>query len=1101
MRTARVLTLLVCLSGVLSPLAAHAQTVAPVAVTPTTVPVAVATPVTFTAVISDPAVIADSVQLQRIDAAGRVISVVGLLQDDGSSGDVTAGDKTFTLRLSLFEVTPGPLTYRVSAAFQGRLTRVLSAVMTVTRTGTAANIEITQPAPMAFINVSPTRVSGTVGDRNARVTINGVAATVTNGAFTALVPVLEGTNTLTAAATNASGTVTTASVQVTLDTTPPRLNINTPDPNFRTTAATIDVGGLVNDIVVGTVNPLQATVVVNGHYAQVANRSFLATGIPLSMGSNTIQVSAMDRSGNSATASVIVFRVPVTPGAITTVSGSGQSGAIGTVVTAPLVVGVTNGLGLPAAGVPVVFRVQENSGGFISGSATLGSLAVITNSAGRASVSFRLGSRAGAGNNVVEATATGVSGTAVFTLSGTSAAARHIVVDTGNGQTGVVGQALTLPFVAIVTDAGHNRLAGVPVTFTVRQGGGAFAGQLTRTATSDADGRVAVTLTLGQLEGADNNIVEATFPGNTGLPVAFLASARVPGNAAQTRITGVVLDNSNDPIPGVTMRLFRTHHGTGVPEQVATPVQTDGGGNFLIAPAPVGTFKLMADGGTAEDGPWPTLEFDITTVAGRSTDVGLPIYLPALDMTNSLCVTETTGGTLTLRQVPGFALTLAPGSATFPGGSRTGCVTVTPVNGDKVPMAPGFGQQPRFVVTIQPVGTVFNPPAQLTLPNVDGLVPRAVTEMYSYDHDLSAFVSIGTGTVSEDGAVIASDPGVGVIKAGWHCGGNPNPAGSAGDCGDCARCQGTQCVEDNSRPPQQTQNDCKKKVCQGGQTVEENDDTDHNEASCCSEGQKTELTVTRTNLRTTTARVTPALPQGAQFTYTARALEGQNNPTYTTQNATANPNTGDIRAPANAGPPVPGGRSELRVEVNCPASGNMRKQFQAATFGLSCYVLAAEADHINAQGNCGSLRIGGNIYTGAIIDPPGLPAGSYCNAFLHDVVLQGSGTAANGTMVHYEGGGHTNPRFSQVQQFTGADGNALIPNGSVARDRAVVPRNTTVQLERGNFVANDTGGAIRGYRLDIFGGAGRAACGNFPNPIEVGACSPSTARCPPLAIP
>jgi hypothetical protein len=94
-------------------------------------------------------------------------------------------------------------------------------------------------------------------------------------------------------------------------------------------------------------------------------------------------------------------------------------------------------------------------------------------------------------------------------------------------------------------------------------------------------------------------------------------------------------------------------------------------------------------------------------------------------------------------------------------------------------MAPGFGQQPRFIVTIQPVGTTFNPPAAISLPNVDGLQPRAVTEMYSYDHDLGMFVAIGTGTVSADGSMIVSNPGVGVLKAGWHCGGNPNSSGFA----------------------------------------------------------------------------------------------------------------------------------------------------------------------------------------------------------------------------------------------------------------------------------------------------------------------------------
>jgi hypothetical protein len=301
-------------------------------------------------------------------------------------------------------------------------------------------------------------------------------------------------------------------------------------------------------------------------------------------------------------------------------------------------------------------------------------------------------------------------------------------------------------------------------------------------------------LTLGRQEGQDNNVVEATFPGNPGLAAAFLASAKVPDDVSQTRITGVVLDNANQPLEGVTMRLYRTHQGTGLPEQVASPVLTAGNGQFTIQGAPVGTFKLLADGSTAPGGPWPTLEFDVVTITGRTIDVGLPIYLPRLDAENQLCVSETTGGTLTLPQVPGFSLTVEPGSATFAGGARSGCITVTPVNGDKVPMAPGFGQQPRFVVTIQPVGTTFNPAARITLPNVDGLAPRQVTEMYSYDHDLAAFVSIGTGTVSEDGSVIASDPGVGVIKAGWHCGGNPNTVGSAGTCPTCQKCQGTQCV-------------------------------------------------------------------------------------------------------------------------------------------------------------------------------------------------------------------------------------------------------------------------------------------------------------------
>jgi hypothetical protein len=61
------------------------------------------------------------------------------------------------------------------------------------------------------------------------------------------------------------------------------------------------------------------------------------------------------------------------------------------------------------------------------------------------------------------------------------------------------------------------------------------------------------------------------------------------------------------------------------------------------------------------------------------------------------------------------------------------------------------------------------------------LKPREVTELFSFDHDLNAFVSIGTGTASDDGQVVKSDPGVGILKAGWHLTGAPVPPGNGED--------------------------------------------------------------------------------------------------------------------------------------------------------------------------------------------------------------------------------------------------------------------------------------------------------------------------------
>jgi 3D (Asp-Asp-Asp) domain-containing protein len=1021
------------------------------------------------------------------------VTISGSVSDPGSGlASVSCGGVPATVSGSSFSCTQSLVTGTNSIGIQA----VDNAGNSASTSTTVAfvrppQITITSPVNSALFNQSPINVTGTVVDPAAQVKVNGIEAPVTGNTFLATVPVQEGISTITAVAVNSDGFTDTASVEVNLDTTPPHVAIYSPADQLITTDASLTVTGLVNDIVVGTVNPQQASVTVNGVAAQVANRSFSAASIPLTVGPNTIHATAVDAAGNEATATVTVIRQGPGQPVVKVFSGNNQAGPIGSALPLPLVAQVLDASGLPVAGVPVVFRVTAQDGTLGQTQPGLSDIAANTDAQGLATVQFRLGTHAGAGNNLVEASATGIPATAVFSASASSTGATLINVDSGNNQFGVVGQALPLPFIGVVTDAGHNRIPNVPVTFTVKNGGGNINGQPSVTVNSDGDGRVQTILTLGPDAGVNNNLVEATFPGNTGFAAAFTATARTPGPAAATTISGVVLDNSNQAIPGVTMRLFQLNQGPSgnLPQQVGTPVVTDGEGQFTISPAPVGVFKLMADGGTAtRPGVWPTLEYDIITIPGQNNTVGSPIYLPQLNPNSKVCVTETTGGTLTTPDMPGFSLTIAPGSATFPGGSRTGCVSVTPVNMDKVPMVPGFGQQPRFIVTVQPVGTMFNPPAAMTIPNVDGLPPRAVTEMYSYDHDLATFVAIGSATVSDDGSVIKSDPGVGVLKAGWHCGGNPNTTGSAGTCPDCQKCQGSGCVADAAK----NNTSC---TLSGGH------------CGTCNNGtcETIKIEVTRTSLTRTSSTGKPTPGANPAFTYTANPVAGSSTATYTTDDPNANPNIGKITAPANpsaTGAPSPGGLAELTVTYHCQAGDTASKTFRVATFGLSCYVLAAEDDFIDQNGNCTSLRIGGVTFSGTTQNPTGLPAGSYCTAFLRDVQLQGSGTAHNGTMVHYESGtGPSTWVFSAVTQFTGADGTALIPFGSVARDRTIVPRNTTVQLESGNFVANDTGQAIQGYRLDVFGGAGRAACANVPNTISVGACTPGTAACPDLTIP
>jgi Glucodextranase, domain B len=457
------------------------------------------------------------------------------------------------------------------------------------------------------------------------------------------IPLAEGPNILTATATTTAGTAGTSSIQVTLDTTPPHVTITNPPDQFVTTSASITVGGSINDIVVGTVNAAQAQVTVNGTVAQVSNRMFLANNIALNLGSNVIQAVGRDQAGNAATTQITVTRqAPAAQPLISLVSGDGQTGTIGSLLPSPLVVAVKDASGNPVPSQQVIFKVDQNNGMVASGGSPAATVVATTNSAGQAQAQWTLGGRAGAGGNTVEAYAVGFSGTALFTASGTQGPAGMIVIDTGNNQTGAINQPLPKPLIAVVVDAGNNRLAGVPVTFTVKQGGGNIAGQQSTTVTSDPDGRVSATLTLGFQEGNLNNRVDASVSSSQGLPAVFTASGRSAGPPPKTVISGLVLDNSNQPIPGVTIRAVLTNllnsNSGSVP--AAATVQTNAQGQFSIGPAPVGFVKLLVDGSTAQKaGTYPTLDYDIVTIAGQLNTLGLPIFLLPLTTVNQLCVT------------------------------------------------------------------------------------------------------------------------------------------------------------------------------------------------------------------------------------------------------------------------------------------------------------------------------------------------------------------------------------------------------------------------------------------------------------------------------
>lgn len=643
-------------------------------------------------------------------------------------------------------------------------------------------IQVDTPEPLALFGEPATTVTGSVvGEGDA--SCNGRSVSRNGDQFSVDLTLREGRNTITCSASGGQELdLLTTSRQVTVDMTPPLVSIESPKNGAVITSLQTDIVGLVNDLATGTTtNADDCSVMVNGVEASVSNQSFMVSNFLLQPGANTITVKAIDRAGNEGTTSIIVNAQGQSGQRLVLVSGSGQVGRVRTELSEPLVVQALDDKGDSVAEQTVKFAVSRGDG-FVSASPEQGAeLETTTDEHGLARVFFTLGGRTGEGNNRVMATAPGYLGQPEFCAIGTVGEPQRITAVSGGGQVGPIGEALPAPFVVLVTDLDGNPVPDVDVTFDVTQGGGTIGGETSVEETTDLDGLAGVILTLGAEEGIDNNVVVADFPALTEAPASFSASGQLKGDVAETAVSGLVLDNQDNPVPGATVEV----HQEGVVLFPVPGATTDAEGQFTIVGPPIGPVRLIVDGSTtSRDGDWPVIEFDLVVIAGQDNALGRPIYLPVLDMDSSVVVQN--GGppedvTLQMAGVPGTELTILAHSVTCPLGNECQ-ISWTQINTQKVPMSAPMGSAFMVAGTLQPAGTIFDPPASICIPN-NGLPVGQQVEVFSFDHDLGEFVAAGTATASEKGQ-LCSDSGFGISKAGWH-GCVPPPPPCNPTCGGC----------------------------------------------------------------------------------------------------------------------------------------------------------------------------------------------------------------------------------------------------------------------------------------------------------------------------
>jgi hypothetical protein len=237
--------------------------------------------------------------------------------------------------------------------------------------------------------------------------------------------------------------------------------------------------------------------------AQVA--SVDSTGLIAAVGNGTTEISA----GSGTLSGSITVRVAQVAADLQKLGGDAQTGPVGGALNEELAVQVLDRLDIPIAGVSVAFAVGSGGGSVDPANAT-------TNSQGRAAATWTLG--AAAGLNTAEASVTGL---APVSFSATGVAG-SVVVNEGDGQTGLVGFAVNVAPSVRILDANDNPIAGEPVTFAITGGGGSVTGA---TPTTDAQGIAAVgKWTLGATPGT-NTLEAATAFGTVTFTAAGVTSS------------------------------------------------------------------------------------------------------------------------------------------------------------------------------------------------------------------------------------------------------------------------------------------------------------------------------------------------------------------------------------------------------------------------------------------------------------------------------------------------------------------------------------------------------------------------------------------------
>ncbi len=323
--------------------------------------------------------------------------------------------------------------------------------------------------------------------------------------------------------------------------------------------------------------------------------------------------------------------------------------------------------------------------------------------------------------------------------------------------------------------------------------------------------RILVRIDGSGLIGESGKPIDAVGDGKPGgvATIAFdtLSLTRIPG----TEVWGYVFDSyqknpdgSDVPVVGATIR---------VDGLAGADAVTDEKGYFVLEDVPAPVFFAHIDGSTATNHPpgslYATVGKALHSLPGQSVQLSMDgqsfnIYLPTMSKGDIQGLSQSSdtdvkfgaaGKTKLEKMFPAIdsevwnqtRVTFPPNSAVDESGNPATEAAIIPVPATRLPapLPPGANHQ-LDVAVMAGDATNFETPAPACFPNLPdpvtgkSLPPGEKSALWSYNHDTGRWEINGQMTVSADGSMVCTNPGVGIRAPGWH-GTNPGSVAKGGD--------------------------------------------------------------------------------------------------------------------------------------------------------------------------------------------------------------------------------------------------------------------------------------------------------------------------------